>query len=153
VDEAATAIMRTVFGEILVAPPDRAAVERIRRATRRAVESAERGTPEWDRALLVTSTAGVAITAGHGSVAGFVAVEPGPGGDELVPPIGVGLSATCYSARHRDRDRSRCRGWLQQTVHALEIDLGRELAHRFEYLREALAVVAADTVDHGVLLA
>jgi hypothetical protein len=153
VDEAATAIMRKVFGEILEGPPDQAAVERIRRATRRAVEVAESGTPAWDRALLVTSTAGVAVTAGHGAVASLAAVEPGPIWDELLPPMGVGLSANCYSARHRGSDRSRCRGWLQQTVHTLEIDLGREMARRFEYLREALAVVAADTVDHGVLLA
>jgi hypothetical protein len=152
VDEAATAIMRKVFGEILEGPPDQAAVERIRRATRRAVEVAESGTPAWDRALLVTSTAGVAVTAGHGAVASLAAVEQRPIWDELLPPMGVGLSANCYSARHSGSDRSRCRGWLQQTVHTLEIDLGREMAQRFEYLREALAVVAADTVDHGVLL-
>jgi hypothetical protein len=152
VDEAATAIMRKVFGEILEAPPDGAAVERVRRATRRAVEAAESGTPEWDRALLVTSTAGIAVTAGRGVVASLAAVEPRPVCEQLLPPIGVGLSANCYPARHCDGDHTRCHGWLEKTIHTLEINLGHEMAQRFEYLREALAVVAADTVDHGVLL-
>jgi hypothetical protein len=151
VDEAATSIMRKVFGEILGGAPDRAAVARIRRATRRVVEAGDSGAPDWDRALLVTSTAGVAVTTGRGAAASLAAVEPRPATDELLPAIGVGLSAGCYSARHRDGDR--CRGWLRQTVRTLETDLGRELAQRFECLREALAVVAADTVDHGVLLA
>ncbi|NJC73696.1 hypothetical protein HC031_28835 [Planosporangium thailandense] len=152
VDDSATAIMRTVFGTILVAPPDGAAVERVRRATRRAILAADGGAPEWDRALLVTSTGGVAVTAGHGAVAGFAAVGSRPAGDELLPPIGAALSANCYGGQPGNTDRGRCRDWLDHTVEALEVELGRELAERFAYLREALAVVAADTVDHGVLL-
>ncbi|GAA1817626.1 hypothetical protein HC028_21010 [Planosporangium flavigriseum] len=153
VDEVATEIMRKVFGEILEVPPDRAAVERVRGGARRAVEAAERGEPEWDRALLVTATGGVAVSAGGGAVASLSAIEPRPIDAQLLPPVGVGLSATCYSARGHDVDGSRCRGWLAKTMRTLEVDLGCELAQRFEYLHEALAVVAADTVDHGVLLA
>jgi hypothetical protein len=153
VDAAAMAIMRRTFTEILQSPPDRAALERIRRATRRAVEDAEGGAPDWNRVLLVTSTSGIAVTRGRGAVAGLAAVAPRPIDDELLPPMGVGLSAVCYSARHRDSDRTRCREWLRQATQTLEIDLGRELAQRFGYLRDALAVVALDTVEHGVLLA
>jgi hypothetical protein len=153
VDEAATSIMRRVFGEILEGAPDAAAVERIRRATRRAVEDADSGPPEWDRVLLVTSTAGVAVTEGRGTVAGLAAVGPPAVDDQLLPPIGAALSAGCYSVLRGDADGSRCRGWLHKTIEALEYDLRREVAERFTYLREALALVAADTVDHGVLLA
>lgn len=152
VDDSATAIMRTVFGAILVAPPDGAAVERIRCATRRAIRDTDGGAPDRDRALLVTSTGGVAVTAGRGAVAGFAAVGRRPAGADLLPPISVALSANCYGGRPGNTHRGRCRDWLERAVEALEIDLGRELAERFAYLREALAVVAADTVDHGVLL-
>jgi hypothetical protein len=153
VEQAALAIMRQVFAEILESPPDRAALERIRGATRRAVETAEAGGPDWDRVLLVTATSGIAVTAGPGAAASLAAVAPRPAAEELLPPIGVALSANCYSARHRDSDRRVCRGWLRQSAHTLEADLARELTQRFAYLREALGVVAADTVDHGVLLA
>ncbi|MGC9670669.1 hypothetical protein ACNTMW_29505 [Planosporangium sp. 12N6] len=151
VENAATAIMHRVFAEILEVAPDDAALDRIRRATRRAVESADSGAPEWDRVLLVTSTSGVAATTGPGAVAGLAAVAPAAGG--VLPPIGVALSAGCYTARHREGDRRRCRAWLQQTVHTLETELGREVARRFGDLREALVVVATDTLEHGVLLA
>jgi hypothetical protein len=153
VDEAATSIMRRVFGEILAGAPDQAAVERIRRATRRAVEVSDSGLPEWDRVLLVTSTAGVAVTEGRGTVASLAAVGPPAVDDQLLPPIGVALSAGCYSVLRGDADGTRCRDWLHKTIQALEADLRREVAERITYLREALAVVAADTVDHGVLLA
>jgi hypothetical protein len=153
VDEAATAIIRQVFAEILDAVPDEAALARIRRATHRAVEAAESGAPEWDRVLLVTSTSGIAVTAGRGAVASLAAVAPRPLDQELLPPIGVGLSAGCYTAGHKGGDHEKCRAWLQQAIRSLSISLDSELAQRFDHLREALAVVATDTIDHGVLLA
>jgi hypothetical protein len=153
VDAAATAIMRLVFGEILESEPDDAALARIRRATRRAVAGAEGGAPEWDRVLLVTATSGIAVTAGRGAVASLAAVRPRPLDEALLPPIGVGLSAGCYAAWRNGGDRKECRGWLQQAVHVLEGSLERERAHRFDHLRDALATVAADAIDHGVLLA
>jgi hypothetical protein len=145
--------MRQVFAEILDAPPDDAALARIRRVTRRAVEAADGGRPEWDRILLVTATSGVAVTTGRGVVASLAAVAPRPLADELLPPIGVGLSAGCYSMWRGGDDRKQCRGWLQQAIRVLETDLERERAQRFNQLREALVVVATDTIDHGVLLA
>ncbi len=153
VEAAATAIMRQVFGEILDGVPDDAALARIRRATRRAVAAAESGKPEWDRILLLTATSGVAVTAGRGAVASLTAVKPRPLDQALVPPIAVGLSAGCYLMwQQRVGDRKECQGWLQQTVRVLEQSLHRELAARFDLLREALTTVATDTIDHGVLL-
>jgi hypothetical protein len=55
--------------------------------------------------------------------------------------------------QQKSPDRKQCQGWLQQAIRVLETDLQRELNHRFGLLRDALAVVAADTIDHGVLLA
>jgi hypothetical protein len=153
IDEAATTIMRRVFAEILDGPPDNAALTRIRRATRRAVEAAESGPPEWDRVLLVTATSGIAVTTGRGAVASLSAVAPRPLDTYLLPPVGVALSAGCYSIWRGGGERAQCRAWLQRAIRVLEVDLGRERARRLDYLREALAVVAADTIDHGVLLA
>jgi hypothetical protein len=152
IEAAATDIMRLVFTEILDGEPDAAALARIRRATRRAIEDAD-SAPEWDRVLLVTATSGIAVTAGRGAVASLAAIRPRPLDEALLPPIGVGLSAGCYAAWRGGGDRKQCRSWLQQAVHVLEGSLERECTARFDHLRDALSVVAADTIDHGVLLA
>jgi len=153
VDAAATAIMRGVFGEILEEPPDDAALARIRRATRRALESPDIR-PAWDRILLVTVTSAIAVTSGHGTVASLAPVRPRPLSELLLPPIAIGLSAGCYLMwQQKAPDRKECQGWLQQAVRALETHLQREVVQRFDQLREALVTVAGDTVDHGVLLA
>jgi hypothetical protein len=150
-DDTAVDIMRRVFGEILDAEPDAAALARIRRATRRAIETTDGDAPEWDRILLVTVTSGIAVTSGRGAVASLAAVKPRPLDQEVLPPIGVGLSAGCYSM-WRGADRKECRGWLQQAIRVLEVSLERERAQRFDHLRDALTAVATDTIDHGVLL-
>jgi hypothetical protein len=152
IEAAATAIMRAVFAEILDGEPNAAALARIRGATRRAIESAEGG-PTWDRVLLVTATSGIAVTSGRGAVASLAAVRPRPLDDSLLPPIGVGLSAGCYAAWRSGGERKQCRSWLQQAIHVLEGSLERECTARFDHLREALSLIAADTIDHGVLLA
>lgn len=152
IEAAATAIMRAVFAEILDGEPNAAALARIRGATRRAIESAEGG-PAWDRVLLVTATSGIAVTSGRGAVASLAAVRPRPLDDSLLPPIGVGLSAGCYAAWRGGGERKQCRSWLQQAIHVLEGSLERECTGRFDHLREALSLIAADTIDHGVLLA
>jgi GTP-binding protein EngB required for normal cell division len=152
IEAAATEIMRLVFAEILDGEPDAAALARIRRAARRVIEDAD-SSPEWDRVLLVTATSGIAVTAGRGAVASLAAIRPRPLDEALLPPVGVGLSAGCYAAWRGGGDRKQCRSWLQQAVHVLEGSLERECTARFDHLRDALSVVAADTIDHGVLLA
>ncbi len=152
IEVAATEIMRLVFAEILDGEPGAAALARIRRATRRAIEDAD-SAPEWDRVLLVTATSGIAVTAGRGAVASLAAIRPRPLDEALLPPVGIGLSAGCYAAWRGGGDRKQCRSWLQQAIHVLEGGLERECTARFDHLRDALSVVAADTIDHGVLLA
>jgi hypothetical protein len=72
----------------------------------------------------------------------------------LLPPFAIGLSAVCYGMwQQKAPDRKQCQGWLQQAIRVLEIELQRELTERFAELRQALIVVATDTIDHGVLLA
>jgi hypothetical protein len=155
VDTFATGIIEAVFTEILESPPDAAAMARIRRATRRVIASGGDGDPpDWDRIMLVTATSAVAATSGHGAVASLAAAPPRPLTDALLPPFAIGLSAVCYGMwQQKAPDRKQCQGWLQQAIRVLEIDLQRELDERFDRLREALAMVGGDTVDHGVLLA
>jgi hypothetical protein len=156
VDTAATDIMRRVFAEILDREPDDAALARIRRATVRAIAAAgageSDGVADADRILVVTVTSGIAVTAGLGAVASLSAVKPGPLEGELLAPIAVALSAGCYSL-WRGGDLKESRGWLQRAIRALELRLESERAERFERIRQAIAVTAADAVDHGVLLA
>jgi hypothetical protein len=145
--------MRLVFGEILESQPDEATLARVRRATRRAVESAEGGAPQWHRVLLVTVTSGIAVTAGRGAVASLAAVPPRSLEEALLPPIGIGLSAGCYAAWRSGGDGQVCHGWLQRAIQVLADSLEHECAHRFDNLRDALVAIATDTIDHGVLLA
>jgi hypothetical protein len=165
VDALATAVMRDVFSEILESVPGDAALARIRRATRRVIATGpaedpaggDKGppaAPDWDRILLVTATAAVAATAGHGAVASLAPAPPRPLADMLLPPVAIGLSAVCYGMwQQKSPDRKQCQGWLQQAIRVLETDLQRELNERFGLLRDALVVVANDAIDHGVLLA
>jgi hypothetical protein len=163
VDSVADILMRDVFTEILESPPDQVALARIRRAARRALASGAGDTPDgetpvavpvWDRILLVTATAAVAATSGHGAVASLAAVPPPPLSETLLPPFAIGLSAVCYGMwQQKAPDRKQCQGWLQQAIRVLEIELQRELTERFNELRQALTVVATDAIDHGVLLA
>lgn len=152
VDETADAIIGQVFGLILDGPPDATALARIRRSVRRAVEDAV-DAPEWDRILLVTATSGIAVTAGRGASAGLAAVPPHALDQAVLPPIGIALSAGCYAMWRPGNDRKECRGWLQLAIRALEVGMDKELTRRFEDLRQGIAAVAADTIDHGVLLA
>jgi hypothetical protein len=153
-DAAATALVRRVFTAVLDAEPGPAALARIGVAVRRAAEQAGDPDREWDRVLLLTATAGVAVTSGAGVLTGLGAVGE-RARPAVLPPLAVALSAGCYHLWQDkpNADRKRCRAWLQQALVAVERELDRELTERFTVLAAAVAAVATDTVDHGVLLA
>jgi hypothetical protein len=50
-------------------------------------------------------------------------------------------------------DKAECRRWLQQALQAVDSELQRVLTSRYGQLRDALGAIAAEAVDHGVLLA
>ncbi|GAA3450369.1 GTPase domain-containing protein [Dactylosporangium matsuzakiense] len=157
-------VIGAVFGELLDTPPDAAVLARIAGAARRAVDAARDEGRERDRALLVTTTSGVAALTGAGaldSLSATGAAEPGDAG-RVVSPLGIGLNAGSYAmwqARHAPGgppklpDKKDCRRWLQHALREIEVELGHELSERYAELRQALSIIAGDAVDHGVLLA
>jgi hypothetical protein len=153
-----------IFGELLDAPPDEFVLDRIAAAARRAVDTLRDDGRERDRALLVTTTSAVAALAGSGALDSLSAVG-WTGAEEagrVLSPLGVGLNASSYAmwqpklsptGSAKLPDKKDCRRWLQHALREVEVEVGHELGERYGELRQALAIIAGDAVDHGVLLA
>ncbi|WP_432979359.1 hypothetical protein [Dactylosporangium sp. CA-233914] len=152
-----------VFGALLDAPPGEAVLGRIAAAARQAVDSARDDGRERDRALLVTTTSGVAALTGTGALDSLSAAgAAGEDEGQVLSPLGIGLNAGSYAMwqpRHAPGgppklpDKKDCRRWLQHALREVEVELGHELGERYAELRQALSAIAGDAVDHGVLLA
>jgi hypothetical protein len=112
--------------------------------------------------MLITSTGGVAMVSGPGALGCLGAYEtyaPDAGaGDRantaVLPPLGIGLSASCYQLwRNEEKsDQDRARAWLQLAVRGTELELQRLLAERFDAVHLAVFSLVAEAVDHGLLL-
>lgn len=152
VDAAITGIIRQVLGHVLddAEPPPGDVLGRVAGALRQRVE--EDG-PDLSRVLLVTSTSGaVAAVAGAPAAGALVAYQSGTWSGAL-PPLGVGVSASCYQ-RWRDEkaDADTARGWLRDAVRGTELALRPVLAERFDVVHQVLTGLVGDAVDHGLLL-
>ncbi len=81
-------------------------------------------------------------------------MNPGDGAPALLPPLGVGLSTSCY--RHwrnpGNADVDVARSWMQRALRAVDVELSRAVTHRFEILAQRLSVLLADAVDHEIML-
>lgn len=154
VEAAAGEVIARVFDAILTTSPDTDVVNRVKAAARNVVLSAEPAL-EWERALLVTATAGVATVAGPGALASLSAVPPQRRPGATLPPLGAAVTTGGYSRwrRNGEGDADHCRRWLERAVEAVGIALSAEVEARFAALGEALGAVANDAVEHGVLLA
>ncbi|MEU8423481.1 hypothetical protein AB0C15_21660 [Micromonospora sp. NPDC048835] len=110
--------------------------------------SVDRVGQDLDTLLLVTGSATVTRLAGPGMVAALSASQRDPGG-EILPPVGVALSSSCYRDwRNLDEvDSSRARSWLQRALREVETALSREVSRRFEALRLALTSVVGDPLS------
>ena len=73
----------------------------------------------------------------------------------LLPPICLAVSGNCHlSWQYRGvPDPGEAGRWLQQATQALRASVGEVFDARFAALAEAVEALAADAVDHGVLLA
>jgi hypothetical protein len=135
---------------------------RITAAARRTIDTLATDDRELDRALLLTTTAGVAAASGTAALDSLAAVSLPEPPDRVLTPIGVGLTAGCYQlwlpkavagGAPKDAEKQDCRRWLQRALRVVEVAVGVELARRYDDLHQALSIIAADAVDHGVLLA
>jgi hypothetical protein len=159
IDAAITEILRQVLARVLTQPPYEPILGRVAAALRRRLE--EDG-PELDRVMLITSTGGVAMVSGPGALGCLGAYETyaaGAGaGDRantaVLPPLGIGLSASCYQLwRNEEKsDQDRARSWLQLAVRGTELELQRLLAERFDAVHLVVFSLVAEAVDHGLLL-
>ncbi|GAA2390547.1 hypothetical protein [Dactylosporangium salmoneum] len=156
-------VIGAVFGALLDTPPDEAVLARVATAARRVVDGQSDDDQQRDRALLVTTTSGVAALTGAGALDSLSAIGgDGDDAEQVVSPVGIGLNAGSYAMwqpKHapggppKMPDKKDCRRWLQHALREVEVELGHELGARYAELRQALAIVAGDAVDHGVLLA
>jgi hypothetical protein len=151
-DAAITEIIRQVLAHVLdeAEPPPDDVVARVAGALRQRVE--EDG-PDLSRVLLVISTRGAVATVAGAPAAGALAAYQTGTGPGVLPPLGVGVSASCYK-RWRDEkaDADTALGWLQDAVRGTELALRPVLAERFEAVRQVLTGLVGDAVDHGMLL-
>jgi hypothetical protein len=104
-----------------------------------------------DRTLLVTSTAGVAVVTGAADALSATGLTP----PALLPPVCLAVSGNCHLMWHYRGvpDRVEARRWLGQAADAVRGTVGQVLDARFATLGEAVEALAAEAVDHGVLLA
>jgi hypothetical protein len=154
------AVIERVFTLLLDRPPTAAVLARIKAAARRTVDTLADDEHARDRALLLTTTSAVATLTGPAATDGLSALGRPEPAVRVLPGVGIALNASCYQmwqpragVAARGTEKKDCRRWLQQALRAVEVEMARELAGRFEDLRQALAIIAADAVDHGVLLA
>jgi hypothetical protein len=154
------AVIERVFMLLLDQPPTAAVLARIKAAARRTVDTLADDEHARDRALLLTTTSAVAMLTGPAATDGLSALGRLEPDDRVLPGVGIALNASCYQLWQpragvppRGTEKKDCRRWLQQALRVVEVEMARELAGRFDDLRQALAIIAADAVDHGVLLA
>jgi hypothetical protein len=143
-DAAARELVRAVFGAVVEGRLGEAELVRVTTAVWRQLD------PD-DRTLLITATAGVAVVAGAAdslSATGLTAPT-------LLPPICLAVSGNCHLMwQYRGvPDRAEARRWLHQAAAAVRGSVATALDARFAALAEAVEALAAEAVDHGVLLA
>jgi hypothetical protein len=143
-DEAARSLVATVFAEVVTDGLSEPVKARAVTAVRRQIEPDE-------RTLLVTATSGVAAVAGSADALSATGVAD----ETVVPAVHLAVSGNCHLMwRYRGGpDKAEGRRWLQLAVRALDAELARVVRLRFDALAEAVESLAADAVDHGVLLA
>jgi hypothetical protein len=151
VDAAVAEIIRTVLAHVLAGEAGPDVLRRVVAALRDRVE--EDG-PDLARVLLVTSTGGaVAVVPGACATAALAAYQTATRPTALLPPLGLGLSASCYQKwRNEKADADAAQAWLRDAVRGAEQELARALVERFEVVRQVLTGLVGDAVDHGLLL-
>jgi hypothetical protein len=143
-DTAANGLIGAVFAEVVLDRLTEPVRARVVTAVRRHLE------PE-DRTLLITATAGVAAVSGAAEAVSATGVTA----QTIVPPVRVAVSGNCHLMwQYRGvPDKADARRWLHQAAQSLDRELGRAVDDRFAALVEAVEALAAEAVDHGVLLA
>ncbi|MEV0569795.1 dynamin family protein [Dactylosporangium sp. NPDC050588] len=106
-----------------------------------------------DGAMVVMSSAGMAMMAGRGAMAGAGAIGlAGVAGAGLVIPvigIGLGLAAGAYMIFKRKSmtDKQQTRTWLREVLGEARAALSDEIMHRFTDLQYALTLALDEAIE------
>ncbi|MFV2102858.1 hypothetical protein [Micromonospora sp. LOL_024] len=146
-------LVADVAGRLFGLPLPEAIQRRIQQAVRWSVADHNTG-QELERALLVTSNAGVTSLSGPGAV-DMLSAYPTTARTAVLPRVAVALAGGCWQHWRTpgNNDTSAARAWAQRALRELELELSREIARRFEAIRLSLGTVLSDAAEHGILLA
>jgi predicted transcriptional regulator len=117
------------------------------------VSKPRRDTPAGDGAIVVVSSAGMAMMAGRYGTLGASALGlAGLAGAGLIIPVvgvglGLGVGAFLVWKRRALADAQQQRAWLREVVGEARATLSDEIAHRFTDLQYALTVALDDAVE------
>jgi hypothetical protein len=147
----AAAVTAAICAQLLGTTPEQDVLALVAAALRQVVEADVEARPA--RALILTTTAGVAAVTGRAATDALAVLRPTVD-DSVLAPIGGAVSPSCYQLwQHRDpQGVSRCRPWLTRALQVVEGTISGELGQRYGELHRAIATVATDAVDHGFLL-
>ncbi|MEU4569064.1 hypothetical protein [Micromonospora sp. NPDC023956] len=151
-DRAVDRMVRDAGTVVFGAPPDDATYRRICAAVRAGL-TGQRTDRNLERVLLVTDAGDLADVTGAGALAALDG-HPGAPRTAVLPPVAVALAGACYLYFWGlgGTDPGGARSWLQRMLRELDRELQREVSRRVEAVRQALGVVLAEAVDHGILL-
>jgi hypothetical protein len=150
VDTAVAEITRKVLAHVLAGEAGSDVLQRVAAAIRERVAEDR---PDLARVLLVTSTGGAVAAVPGASATGALAAYQTDIRLDVLPPLGVGLSASCYQKwRNEKADADAAQAWLCDAVGGARQELCRALGERFEVVRQVLGGLVGDAVDHGLLL-
>jgi hypothetical protein len=106
-----------------------------------------------DNAMVVMSSAGIAMMAGRGATIGASAIGLGTlaGAGLVVPVVGVGLGLAAGAfmiwKRKVMADRQQARSWLREVLGEARAALSDEIMHRFTDLQYALTLALDEAIE------
>jgi hypothetical protein len=149
-DAAATA--ERVCAVLIEAAPAPCVRTRFLRAVGEAVEDTAQDAPP-PRALLLTTTTAIAVVTGTAALDHLAAVRRAPPGGVSPPPLAIAVGSGCYRLWNGRTDAHTAGvAWLTRALAAVEAAFQREIERRLDDLARGIELVAAEAVDHGVLL-
>ncbi|MDG4792888.1 hypothetical protein [Micromonospora sp. WMMD1082] len=152
-DHDARELVDGIAGRLFGTPLPEGVRRRIDKAVRWGLVDDATG-QKLERALLVTSEAGVTSLAGAEAI-DMLSVYPTPPRMAVLPPVAVALAGGCWQHWRTpgNNDPSAARAWAQRALREIELELSREVARRFEAVRLSLRTVLSDAADRGTLRA
>ncbi|MGH3740068.1 MAG: dynamin family protein, partial [Micromonosporaceae bacterium] len=130
-------------------------VRRLNARLRAAAQSKPRREVSGDNAMVVMSSAGMAMMAGRGAmtggtaVAGSLGLGAAAGIAAATAGVGLGLAAMAFVIYKRKvaGDRNQARQWVREVMNESRASLQDEITHRFTDSQYALTLALDDAID------